>query len=238
MGSFVFPYGTNPYPEQSGTATTGQTLGTPENPWEAIYVYNLPFFSGNSSSGAGVSSLNGETGAVTLVAGSNITITPSGQNITISSTGGGSGNPFSFNEIPSGLINSSNSTYTLANAPINNSLELYYNGLLLDTPDDFTLSTLTISMVSPPVTSSKLIATYEYAGSASYNWIFNEIPSGLINSSNVTYTLVNTPTNLQLFYNGLLMQVGAGNDFTISSNTITFLFAPVTGSKLIATYTY
>lgn len=36
----------------------------------------------------GVSSLNGETGSITLVAGSNITITPSGQNITIASTGG------------------------------------------------------------------------------------------------------------------------------------------------------
>lgn len=36
-----------------------------------------------------VTSLNGLTGNLTLVAGSNITITPSGQNITISATGGG-----------------------------------------------------------------------------------------------------------------------------------------------------
>jgi len=43
------------------------------------------------SSGAGVTSLNGETGAITLVAGSGITITPSGSNITIAATGGGSG---------------------------------------------------------------------------------------------------------------------------------------------------
>ncbi len=38
----------------------------------------------------GVTSLNSETGAITLVAGSNITVTPAGQNITIASTGGGS----------------------------------------------------------------------------------------------------------------------------------------------------
>jgi hypothetical protein len=38
----------------------------------------------------GVTSLNGLVGALTLVAGSNITITPSGSNITIASTGGGS----------------------------------------------------------------------------------------------------------------------------------------------------
>jgi hypothetical protein len=41
----------------------------------------------SSSSGIVVESLNGETGAVTLVAGANVTITPSGNNITIAATG-------------------------------------------------------------------------------------------------------------------------------------------------------
>jgi len=44
-----------------------------------------------SGSGSGVSSLNSLTGAITLVAGSGITVTPSGSNITIAATGGGSG---------------------------------------------------------------------------------------------------------------------------------------------------
>lgn len=39
--------------------------------------------------GGGVTSLNGETGAVTIVAGTGITVTPSGSNITVSATGGG-----------------------------------------------------------------------------------------------------------------------------------------------------
>lgn len=43
---------------------------------------------GGGSKG-GVTSLNGETGALNIVAGSNITVTPSGQNITIASSGGG-----------------------------------------------------------------------------------------------------------------------------------------------------
>jgi hypothetical protein len=42
-------------------------------------------------SGAGVTSLNGLIGALTIVAGSGITVTPSGSNITIAATGGGSG---------------------------------------------------------------------------------------------------------------------------------------------------
>lgn len=49
-------------------------------------------FIDNPSSGggaAGVSSLNSETGAVVIVAGSGITVTPAGQNITIAATGGG-----------------------------------------------------------------------------------------------------------------------------------------------------
>lgn len=41
----------------------------------------------------GVTSLNSETGAINIVAGSNITVTPAGQNITIASTGGGGGTP-------------------------------------------------------------------------------------------------------------------------------------------------
>jgi hypothetical protein len=40
---------------------------------------------------AAVKSLNGLTGAVTLAAGSNVTITPSGQTLTIAATGGGGG---------------------------------------------------------------------------------------------------------------------------------------------------
>jgi hypothetical protein len=43
--------------------------------------------------GSGVTSLNSLTGALSLIAGSGITITPSGSDITIASTGGGGGSP-------------------------------------------------------------------------------------------------------------------------------------------------
>lgn len=49
---------------------------------------DIPSFSG---SGGGVSSINTLTGAITLAAGTNITLTPSGNTITIASTGGGGG---------------------------------------------------------------------------------------------------------------------------------------------------
>lgn len=70
------------------------------------------------------------------------------------------------------------------------------------------------------------------------DFVINEIPSGLINSSNVTYTLANTPEagTEQVFLNGLLQAPGSGLDYTISGGTITFVKAPHTNSDLYVTY--
>lgn len=65
---------------------------------------------------------------------------------------------------------------------------------------------------------------------------FNQgAPSGSINGSNTTFTLSPTPAasaNVNCFLNGLQQQQGAGDDYTISGATITYLTAPPTGSKL------
>lgn len=66
--------------------------------------------------GGGVSSLNSLTGALSIVAGTNITVTPSGSNITISSSGGGSSAP---------TVNAqTGTTYTLALTDANNRVTL------------------------------------------------------------------------------------------------------------------
>jgi len=60
-------------------------------------------------------------------------------------------------------------------------------------------------------------------------------PTGSINSSNTSFTLSPTPTqasDVDCFENGLQQQQGAGNDYTISGATITYLTAPATGTKL------
>ena len=66
----------------------------------------------------------------------------------------------------------------------------------------------------------------------------NEVPFGDINGSNVTYTLANTPASgtVMLFLNGLLQEEGAGNDYTISSDTITMVTAPLVGDIILSTY--
>lgn len=70
------------------------------------------------------------------------------------------------------------------------------------------------------------------------NYIVREAPTGAINGSNTSYVLANTPEagTEQVFLNGLLQRPGAGNDYTISGDTITYLTAPVTGDWLVVSY--
>jgi len=55
-------------------------------------------------------------------------------------------------------------------------------------------------------------------------------PNGVL----TTFTIATPPTMAWVFKNGVFMQPGAGNDYTLSGNTFTFATAPATGAKLIA----
>lgn len=68
-----------------------------------------------ASSGSGVSSLNGQTGALTLDAGTGITITPGAGTLTISATGASS--PYYVNEFTLSPTDISNGYVTLSQAP-------------------------------------------------------------------------------------------------------------------------
>lgn len=76
------------------------------------------------------------------------------------------------------------------------------------------------------------------SGLTTSNFVDKETPSGTINGSNTSFTLANTPTSgsEHLFLNGILQKSGAGNDYTISTNTITFTTAPVSGDVLLCSY--
>ena len=58
--------------------------------------------------------------------------------------------------------------------------------------------------------------------------VTREVPTGAIDGANVTYTLAFTPTagTEHVYLNGILQNIGAGNDYTISGATITFVIAP------------
>lgn len=75
--------------------------------------------------------------------------------------------------------------------------------------------------------------------SAGPAFIDAEIPAGLINGTNTTFTLANTPSpenSLQLYRNGLLLRIGT--DFTLTSNLITFSpsATPQVNDLLVAGY--
>jgi hypothetical protein len=71
------------------------------------------------------------------------------------------------------------------------------------------------------------------------NFADEETPGGSINSSNTAFTLANAPSpaaSLLLVLNGLVLQQGAGKDYTLSGSNITMAVAPSTGDVLLAWY--
>jgi hypothetical protein len=80
--------------------------------------------------------------------------------------GGGVLPQFSDSEVPTGAINGSNATFTLAATPSPaSSLQLYLNGLRQDAGVDYTLSgaTITFFTASLPQSGDLLLASYRYA---------------------------------------------------------------------------
>ena len=75
-------------------------------------------------------------------------------------------------------------------------------------------------------------------GLTSSNFVDKETPSGSINGSNAAFVLANTPVagSEHVYLNGILQEQGAGNDYTISTATITMLTAPLTGEKIRVSY--
>jgi hypothetical protein len=65
-------------------------------------------------------------------------------------------------------------------------------------------------------------------------------PTGTVNGTNTAFVLPQSPTagSEHVYKNGQLMEVGGGNDYTISGATITFDVAPVTGDQIRVSYRY
>lgn len=76
------------------------------------------------------------------------------------------------------------------------------------------------------------------SGLQNSNFVDKETPSGTVNGVNNVFTLANTPVagSEHVHLNGMLQDVGAGNDYTITAAVITFLTAPLTGEKIKVSY--
>jgi len=64
-------------------------------------------------------------------------------------------------EVPSGTVNGSNTTFTLSSTPHSNkSVVLTVDGLIMGQTFDYSISANTITMVTAPVAGQKLYAIY------------------------------------------------------------------------------
>ena len=70
--------------------------------------------------------------------------------------------------------------------------------------------------------------------------VLNEAPTGAVDGVNTTFTLAYIPataSSVMLWLNGQLLTQGAGNDFTVTSQTLTMSFPPQLGDILLTMYT-
>lgn len=171
----------------------------------------------NSGSGGGVTSLNSLTGALTLVAGSGITITPSGSSITIAATGGGSGTVTSV-----ALADGSTSPiYTISGSPVTTSGTLT---LTLSTQAANTVFAGPASGGNAQPTFRALVAadvpslTGLYANRALSNLAGTAVNTNLLPGLTGTYSLGNASFEWTEMYANTAIVIGIENG--IGGNTI------------------
>lgn len=104
--------------------------------------------------------LNGKQ--ATLVSGTNIK-TVNGSSILGSGNlvVGSSVTPVS-GETPTGTINGTNPTFTIAHTPISGSVSVFINGLMERPTTDWTISGTTLTMIDIPATGDNLMVNYQY----------------------------------------------------------------------------
>lgn len=114
--------------------------------------------------------------------------------------------------------------------------------LLIGNGSGYTLATLTggtgISITNGAGTISVAVNSATFLLVA--NYVVRETPTGTVNGTNATFTLAATPVagTEHVYVNGILQNSGAGNDYTISGATITFLTGaiPQTGDVVRVSY--
>lgn len=135
----------------------------------------------------------------------------------------------------SGILPIANGGTALSTAPTTGQVLIGTSG------GAYALATLTQG-TGITITSGSGSITIAISGTVltSTNYVVRETPSGTVNGTNPTFTLANTPVagTEQIYVNGILMDSGSGNDYTISGATITFLTGaiPLTNDKIRVTY--
>lgn len=157
-------------PGGSQTTVTAINIGTTAGTWDAATppgsgsgtVTTVSVVSANGFAGSVATSST--TPAITLT--TTITGVLKGNGTAISAAAAGTDyiapSGFITRETPTGTVNGSNATFTLANTPLSGAEQVYLNGLQQDpgAGNDYTISGATITMLNVPVPGDKLRVTY------------------------------------------------------------------------------
>lgn len=116
-----------------------------------------------------------------------------------------------------------------------------------DRADDIQTAGIPVSKLGESGATDQQFLKWDAAGTAWVpssipsvaSYVDYEVPSGTIDGSNKIFSLGGTPspsTSLQVFVSGVLMTPGTADDYTLSSNTITFAVAPEVNDSLLTFY--
>lgn len=91
----------------------------------------------------------------------------------------------------------------------------------------------TIGAITPATTAQSFERVAVTNALSASNMVTRETPAGAVNGVNLVFTLAFTPIvgTEHVYKNGILLEPGALNDYTISGGTITFNKAPKDGIK-------
>lgn len=147
-------------------------------------------------------------------------------------------------ELLTGTVNGSNTVFTTA--ANFTKIQVYKNGIALHLADDFTVTGANqITMVTAPITGTKLTATYTNASTVMINGSNSlktgETPSGTVNGSNTSFTTSQPyiANSLEVFINGVSQKRSTHfTETTPASGIFTMSDAPLTGDDIMVKYQF
>lgn len=179
-------------------------------------------------------------GITALFAGSNISLSKDANgNYTISSTGGSGGGGSFLRQSLTGAINGVNTVFTVASPFVGSSFIDLNGDIQADGGVDYTYDgSVTITYnVAPPKNLNGPDTHYIYSGGGTTSsWVMDATPSGLVNGSNLVFTLPVNASQVVFYADGERVK-GAGITYMFDGlKTITFTAGNAPGSTTSVDY--
>lgn len=144
-------------------------------------------------------------------------------------------------EVPVGVKNGINKTFSYSHTALAETLLVFFNGQALTEDIDYVASGLSFTLLTAaPTSSTNLLVQYDYRSLTPVAPTSSEIqiPAGVKNGINTDFTITYTPLpeTLLVFKNGQTLTENI--DYTSSGITITFVIAPSETDNLLTKYNY